>query len=484
MRPERKRAFYAFLGIGYLADACAAVLGFVWRRYVQFWNAVLGDAPGIPIRTVGGRFVWDPRAGAISIVRPWGGYFLDYGGAAYHAKHPAFGAVGDNTNDDTTALQLWLNAVVTSSTTKKGFLNDGKYKVTNDLTITDLGSNRKYHVILEGAGAPDFCYDGNPDPTEIGGSVISFTATDGSHALSMTLSGAASGLPGVTLRNIGFVHATESASSGDGLRFVGDEANARQIRVNLENVAVRGFKGGSGVHMQFCMNTGCMNLTANRNKYGLTMTNASNANNVHNLVAQYNTDNGLRLLNDITSFHVYGGLIQHNPKNGVYIEGAENVSLNGVHFEGNNVTAPNNFHALHIKGSNGKYNSRIKIDSCQFADPTNEKIHIEGHASGTTESVVFIATRSRVSVGNSVTIADANCYYTIFITDPGGTVSDAGIGTLFLSRQGFMELSEIGDPAAAGTNKARLYTKDNGAGKTQVVARFATGAVQVMATEP
>jgi hypothetical protein len=40
------------------------------------------------------------------------------------------------------------------------------------------------------------------------------------------------------------------------------------------------------------------------------------------------------------------------------------------------------------------------------------------------------------------------------------------------------------DPAAAPADGARLFAKDNGAGKTQICVRFATGAVQVIATEP
>jgi hypothetical protein len=48
----------------------------------------------------------------------------------------------------------------------------------------------------------------------------------------------------------------------------------------------------------------------------------------------------------------------------------------------------------------------------------------------------------------------------------------------------FMEWDEIADAAAPASNKARLYARDNGAGKTQLVVRFPTGAVQVLATEP
>lgn len=49
---------------------------------------------------------------------------------------------------------------------------------------------------------------------------------------------------------------------------------------------------------------------------------------------------------------------------------------------------------------------------------------------------------------------------------------------------GYIESSEIADPNAPPANRARIYVRDNGAGKTQLVVRFPTGAVQVIATEP
>lgn len=48
----------------------------------------------------------------------------------------------------------------------------------------------------------------------------------------------------------------------------------------------------------------------------------------------------------------------------------------------------------------------------------------------------------------------------------------------------YIQFSEQADAAAPAVNKARLYSKDNGSGKTQLVVRFPTGAVQVIATEP
>lgn len=48
----------------------------------------------------------------------------------------------------------------------------------------------------------------------------------------------------------------------------------------------------------------------------------------------------------------------------------------------------------------------------------------------------------------------------------------------------FIEQVEGSDPSAPASNKSRLFTRDNGSGKTQLCVRFATGAVQVIATEP
>jgi hypothetical protein len=55
-------------------------------------------------------------------------------------------------------------------------------------------------------------------------------------------------------------------------------------------------------------------------------------------------------------------------------------------------------------------------------------------------------------------------------------------GKVYTTR--FYELTEINPPAAPGVNKARLFLKDNGSGKTQLCVRFHTGAVKVLATQP
>jgi hypothetical protein len=55
--------------------------------------------------------------------------------------------------------------------------------------------------------------------------------------------------------------------------------------------------------------------------------------------------------------------------------------------------------------------------------------------------------------------------------------------TLQRARLPFTDFPES-TPDAPGADIARVFSQDNGAGKTQLCVRFPTGAVQVIATEP
>lgn len=66
-----------------------------------------------------------------------------------------------------------------------------------------------------------------------------------------------------------------------------------------------------------------------------------------------------------------------------------------------------------------------------------------------------------------------------------GDIEITNDGVYIILGKRYYEGQELdADAAAPATNKGRLYFKDNGAGKTQLVVRFPTGAVQVIATEP
>lgn len=70
---------------------------------------------------------------------------------------------------------------------------------------------------------------------------------------------------------------------------------------------------------------------------------------------------------------------------------------------------------------------------------------------------------------------------TLTLTTPAGIIAGVPDGTIAVAKSSFAEIS---DPSAPSANGALLYARDNGAGKTQLCVRFATGAVQVIATEP
>lgn len=69
---------------------------------------------------------------------------------------------------------------------------------------------------------------------------------------------------------------------------------------------------------------------------------------------------------------------------------------------------------------------------------------------------------------------------------PDGSAGNAAAVTRSYadSRYVLRTLTEQTAPAAPAANQVTLFARDNGAGKTQLCARFNTGAIQVIATEP
>jgi len=81
----------------------------------------------------------------------------------------------------------------------------------------------------------------------------------------------------------------------------------------------------------------------------------------------------------------------------------------------------------------------------------------------------------------------------IFQTSPAGGAGSSQnalvtVLTLDSTKQanfaGHMQMTEITAPAAGAANTVRIYAEDNGAGKTRLMAIFASGAAQQVAIEP
>jgi hypothetical protein len=57
-------------------------------------------------------------------------------------------------------------------------------------------------------------------------------------------------------------------------------------------------------------------------------------------------------------------------------------------------------------------------------------------------------------------------------------------GIVNINSEGYVDLGEISLPSAPSANTGRLFVRDNGSGKSQLVVRFASGAEQVISTQP
>lgn len=146
------------------------------------------------------------------------------------------------------------------------------------------------------------------------------------------------------------------------------------------------------------------------------------------------------------------------------------------------------------------------VDVASGSLVVGKRYYVNGGTSITSDSVVhlagtyFTATATTYTESGSPSVFQAGCLLApdldYGLGDPApDTSSNAWVltkaGTVsWVSPRGSLSfpadilLTEISDPAAPAANKAKLYSKDNGSGKTQLVVRFPTGAVQVIATEP
>jgi hypothetical protein len=74
-----------------------------------------------------------------------------------------------------------------------------------------------------------------------------------------------------------------------------------------------------------------------------------------------------------------------------------------------------------------------------------------------------------------------------FVEDDGDLVADGtfpdGTADMVVADHS-VSFSEMTAPAAPAANKVVLFCRDNGSGKTQLCARFPTGAIQQVAIEP
>jgi hypothetical protein len=86
----------------------------------------------------------------------------------------------------------------------------------------------------------------------------------------------------------------------------------------------------------------------------------------------------------------------------------------------------------------------------------------------TDDSVRFAGANTEFGSSANTSYFDSNG--NLFVRDPNASV--------------ITMIERATDASAPAANNGVIYARDNGSGKTQFVARFASGAVQVIATEP
>jgi len=109
------------------------------------------------------------------------------------------------------------------------------------------------------------------------------------------------------------------------------------------------------------------------------------------------------------------------------------------------------------------------------ASPSNTNYALSGSSSNTILNV---------PTGGTVRLRVANSDY-LTLTSSALVVQNAPVTLPSTDGSGYIQVVEqSSSPAAGSANSARIYAKDNGSGKTQLIVRFASGAEQVLATEP
>ena len=127
----------------------------------------------------------------------------------------------------------------------------------------------------------------------------------------------------------------------------------------------------------------------------------------------------------------------------------------------------------------GELTASSFFQSASGSGLTNEGSFEIGNLTGTTNLYFRVNAGTRVWYFEGTTghfLANADNTYDI------GAAAATRPRNLFLGS--YAQLSEMTAPAAPAANSVRIYAVDNGSGKTQLMALFATGAAQQIAIEP
>ena len=387
------------------------------------------------------------------------------------------GAVGNGTTDDTAAIQAAIDAG------GRTFFPAGTYKITAPLTLGTGAS-------LVGAST----------------ALTTIAATHAGEAIT-TIS------PGVRRFSLRIASLTISGPGAATVGSVGLDLDSVSSS-HVSDVVATGFEKGIRIHS--AINGGAVynrftNVTGQSSGRGWSLeAGGSNANTLDRCRANGNTQYGI-VIEDSNDNTLNLAQIEANPV-GIRVHAtgpalADYNSAISCRFE-NNATAwettanVRDFAVVapHTFGTYTIADAGVRTQHFGFTSQQTQKFEsafqsasgsfrFTRSANGGTETPALVVSDPTTSSGTPVTLqvetARAVGYF-MRATRGGTNYFDVDVnGSIRMPQSGYVELTErSADPQAPAANTARLYLKDNGAGKTQLCVRFATGTVQILATEP
>ena len=128
---------------------------------------------------------------------------------------------------------------------------------------------------------------------------------------------------------------------------------------------------------------------------------------------------------------------------------------------------------------NGLYQGPVYLQNGTLISGTGAdgSITITDKAGSTSSGQIFLGG----STGFAVAIRNSGAFVDFIIPQTGAY---ATLVSNTIVQTGYIEQTEAASPGNAAADRVRLFTQDNGAGKTQLMAIFSTGAAQVVATQP
>lgn len=380
--------------------------------------------------------------------------------------------------DQTAAFLKALTAAVTAG--KKLRLPSGVIKFTQNVALPQIfTTTTNVHINIEGAGNPAAMGPVAAAAAQNGGTILKFWTGAGVHGLTFNMTATATNtLPVITMKDLEVQgpDTDATATSGDGIQFL-DSSN--RTRLDLDNVDVNHFRGGKGFKLDAPENSGCRNISASYCDVGLSLNNASNANQFYNTTIQYCVTRGIELIGtaagnlQCSGNSFFGGLVQLNLKTGIFLTGAYNNGFWGVWCESNNTSATAGNYGVYLNATSAntilQYN---RFTNCQF------------NQSGVLDIVFIDASGGGNSNWNTIdscywgttgpTVNSAACIGNTFV-NMRGTLTDNGVNTRVINNNGANGYDALGAPVLFGSATTAPGTGISADFKGTTAFRAATG---------